>query len=204
MATPEQNKLLDMWRKIPDQVDAASENIIQVEDIREDLAEQATAIEDAVLDVAKTDLQTYLQTTKLAELQLLWPEVPGVLGPLYLVFGGTYGTIDYSTGNITDWEYRQDNLVPTPPPPPPPILPPGPPSPAYYVRYVYSSGDDPQIDTWVNDYAYGNDYLTKPLDTGGTYGLYENIDQLDTGLGVLNSNKDAVAGGEDVFSRYIP
>jgi hypothetical protein len=191
-----------MWRKIPDQVDDMATNIGQVEDIREELAEQATAIEDAVLDVAKTDLQTYLQTTKLAELQLVWPEVPGSLGPLYIVFGGTYGTIDYSTGGIHDWEYRQDNLVPSPPIPPSVI--PGPPSPAYYVRYVYTPGDDSQIDTWVNDYAYGNDYLTKPLDLSGTYGLYKNIDQLDDGLGVLNANKDALAGGEDVFSRYIP
>lgn len=191
----EQNKINEMYRKIPDQSDAAAANIGQVEDVREELAEQATAIEDAVLAVAEADLTVYLDTIKLAEISALYPPVPLVWGPVYIVYGGDYGTINYNNGNITDWEYLQDSLVvPIPPAPPTPPV----------VRYVYTPGDDPQIDTWVNDYAYGNDYLTKPLSTSGTYGIYENINQLDTGLNVLNANKTALDGGEDVFSRYLP
>lgn len=187
----EQNKLNEMYRKIPDQVDAMSENIGQLEDIRDELAEQTAAIEDAVLDVTEADLTIYLSTIKLIELSILWPPVPGVFGPLLLTFGPNYGAIDYATGGITDWQYTQVNLVF-------PFIPP------FFVRYVYTPAADPQIDQWVNDYAYSNNYLTKPLDTGGTYGLYENIIQINTGLGVLNANKNAVAAGEAVFSRYLP
>jgi len=197
----EQNKLNQMHRNIPDAVDRMEENIINVEDSRDELQEQATAIEDALCAVAEADLTAYLNTVKLAEIQAIWPPVPLVLGPVYIVYGGDYGTIDYSSGGITDWEFRQDNLV-IPPLPAPPI-----PVPPYYVRYVYLGtgwDGDTQIIQWVDDYAWGNDYLTKPLDLGGTYGLYESIDQLDNGLGVLNANKTATAAGEDVLSRYLP
>jgi len=196
----EQNKLNQMHRNIPDVVDQMEENIINLEDIQEELTEQSVAIEDALCAVAESDLTTYLNTVKLAELSLIYPP-SALVGPLYIVYGVNYGTIDYSSGNISDWDYRQDNLV-IPPFPAPPI-----PVPAYYVRYVYLGtgwDGDTQIAQWINDYAWGNDYLTKPLDLGGTYGLYENIDQINDGLGVLNANRSATAAGEDVLSRYLP
>lgn len=183
----EQNKLNEMFRKIPDQSDALDNNISQLQDIRDELNEQASAVEDAVCGVAESNLTTYLSTTKLSEIQLTYPTA-------YLVFGGTYGTIDYSTGNITDWNYYV-NITPTPPP----ILPPVP-----TIIYSYTPGDDPQIDQWVNDYAYGNELLTKPLDENGTYGIYAQIANTQTGIDLITANKNKLDAGADVYTRYIP
>jgi hypothetical protein len=118
---------------------------------------------------------------------------------VYIVYGGAYGTIDYTTGNITDWEYRQDNLVPTPSIPP--ALP-GPPVPAYYVRYEYTPGDDTTIDDLVADYSFGNDYLTRPPITGATYGIIPRIGSLTNAANILNENADKVGDSVAVFNKY--
>jgi hypothetical protein len=182
----EQNKLNQMHRNIPDIVEQMEENIINLEDIQEELTEQANAIEDAVCGVNKSDAIDLLENTVL-------PDHP--TGD-YVYYGPTFGIISFGDaedeppippGNLVDWAIMKTI----------PLLPDIP-------VYVYFPGDYPELDQWVSDYAWGNNYLTKPLDTSGTYGLYENIDQINTGLGVLNANKTVTAAGEDVLSRYLP
>jgi hypothetical protein len=60
MATEEATKLNQMYRNTPDQVDDLNNNIAQLEDIRDELQEQATAVEDALLDVAASRLTEFL------------------------------------------------------------------------------------------------------------------------------------------------
>ena len=60
MATEEATKLNQMYRNIPSQVDDLSNNIAQLEDIRDELQEQATAVEVALLDVAANRLIEFL------------------------------------------------------------------------------------------------------------------------------------------------
>ena len=170
----QQNKINEMYRKIPDQSAAAAANIGQVEDVRDELVEQADAIEEAILDVAEAEMRDYLENTKMAE-----------VGGDTVTYGPDFGTIDYSSGGITDFTIDATGV------------------PIYEYLGVGWDGDT-TITGLIGDYAYGNDALTKPLDTGGTYGIYANISQLDTGLGVLNANKAKLDAGEDVLSRYLP
>jgi hypothetical protein len=176
-----------MYRNIPTLSEGLSNNIGQLQDIRDDLDEQATAVEDAVLDVAKTDAEDIIENTILPEKQLIQPTA-------YVLYGGTFGSIAYGTGNITDWGIWYDV---TPPLPAPPI-------PVPTLLYSYTPGDYPDLDQLVSDYAYGNELLTKPLDTDGTYGIYAQIDNADTAISLLGDNKSMIDAGEGVFSRYIP
>ena len=183
-----------MDAKVDETVSNVEGSIGQVEEQIDVTLEEIVGVENGLCAVAETDLAAYLDGAKLTELQALWPAVPASLGPVYIVYGPTYGTIGYGTGNLTDWEYRQDNLV---------IVPPAiTPVPPYYVRYVYLAGDDTEIDTFVDDYAFGNDYLTRPQESGATYGLYDTYSSLNTAKDILTANKDKVAASASVFSRY--
>ncbi len=177
-------KIEQLIKEAPDKSAALSLNIDAVDDQIDELTEQATAWEDGVCGVAETDLTAYLSGPKLIELQLIYPAV-------YLTFGASYGTIDYTTGNITDWTYYID--VPNPIPPPLTI-----PTPVYW----YIPGSDPIIDVFVADYAFGNDQLTRPLTSGATYGLFESIDVLGDGRSILTENKAKIDDSVDVLSRY--
>ena len=182
MATPEQNKLLEMYRNIPGQSENYANNISELEDIRDDLIEQSAAVEDAVLAVAEAEAVTFITTTIL-------PLYPGG----YVLYGPNFGTIDYTTGGITDWAIWENIPSPVPPFLPVPT-----------IVYPYTPGDYPDLDQLVADYAYGNEYLTKPLDENGTYGIYANISNSQTAIDLITANKNKIDGGEDVFSRYIP
>ena len=179
----------------PDEAANIDTQVEQIEDVQAELEAKNQTIRECVTDKAEADMTDYLNTTKLAEIQAAWPEVPGVLGPVYIVYGGTYGTIDYSTGNITDWEFRQDNLV---------IVPPATePVPAYYVRYVYTPGDDTNIDGWASDYDFGNDYITHPIGIGAAYGLEPLVDMYEQGKATLLGNKAKIEASIDVFNKYL-
>ena len=197
MAQSALDKLGFMKDAVTEQVENLEGSVAQVEEQIVSFEDDIEGVEDALCAVAESDLADYLDTTKLAEIQALWPAVPLVLGPVYIVYGGTYGTIDYTTGNITDWEFRQDNLViifPAPAPVPP-----------YYVRYQYLGigwDGDTTITDFVNDFAFGNDYLTRPLDSGATYGLYANKDALSSAKGILETNTVKVDASEAIFVRY--
>jgi len=187
--------LQEMIGSAPSEAENIDESVAQIEEEQAKLAEKDAAIRECVTDVARDDSTDYLNTIKLAEIQAAFPEVPGVLGPVYIVYGGTYGTIDYATGNITDWEFRQDNYV---------IIPPAiVPDPAYYVRYVYTPGDDPSIDGWVDDYAFGNDYITHPVGIGAAYGLEPLSDMYEQGKSTLLGNKAKIEASVDVLKKYL-
>ncbi len=181
-------KIEQLIKEAPDKSAALSLNIDAVDDQIDELTEQATAWEDGVCGVAETDLTAYLTGPKLIEVQLTYPTA-------YLAFGGTYGTIDYTTGNITDWVYNIDVITPNPTPPPPTIT-------TTIPVYWYIPGLDPIIDVFVADYAFGNDQLTRPLTSGATYGLFESIDVLGDGRSILTENKAKIDDSVDVLSRY--
>ncbi len=186
MATDEANKLNEMYRNIPDQSEGMANNISQLEDIRDELSDQATAIEDGLLAVAEASAVVFIT-------DVILPMYPGG----YVLYGPTFGTIEYSVGNITDWAIWENITSPNPTPPPLTIVTPT-------IVYSYTPGDFPELDTWVNDYAYGNEYLTKPLDQNGTYGIYANIANTQVAIDLITANKNLLDAGEDVFTRYIP
>ena len=179
----------------PDEAANIDTQVAQIEDVQAELEEKSQAIRECVTDKAEEDLLDYLDTTKLPELELTYPEIPGVRGPVYLVTYGGFGTIGYGTGNITEWEFRQDNLE---------IIPPATePDPEYWVRYSYTPGDIPDIDGWVADYDFGNDYITHPVGIGAAYGLEPLVDMYEQGKATLLGNKAKIEQSIDVFKKYL-
>jgi hypothetical protein len=100
----------------------------------------------------------------------------------YMYYGPNYGAIDYDDGGITDWEVRDATT--------------------HLPIYTYTPGDYPDLDELVDDFAFGNDYITRPLTTGATYGLNPNISSLNDATAMLNENADKVADSVAVFNKY--
>jgi len=97
-------------------------------------------------------------------------------------YGPTFGIIQWSpSGNLTDWEIKDATNV---------------------TIYTYTPADYPDLDQWVDDYSFGNDYLTRPLTTGASYGINDSIASLETAKDLLNENADKVADSQAVFNRY--
>jgi len=181
-ANPATQKLKSMVDAAPDQVAALEKSIASVGNQIADLTAQSNAITDAVTDVAKADAITYITDNIL-------PLYPGG----YIVYGANFGLIDYTSGGITDWSIWTDVT-----PVPPPILPPVP-----TLQYSYTPGDYPDLDELVADYAFGNDYLTRPLTTGATYGLGPAASALTSAQNLLQENSDKVADSVNVFTKYL-
>ncbi len=186
MATEPNPVLSEMINDAPEQAAAADQSLTQIEDTQEKLGEESTAIEENVCDVAAADLRTYLEGPKLAEIQALYPAGIG-WAPVYLVIHEPpYGVIDYTTGNITAWEFLQDDIPFT----------------ASTVRYVYNSTSDPTITQWVDDFAFGNDYITHPLGNDAAYGLNPLIDSYGDAKSVVSAGKAKVEASVDILTRY--
>jgi len=257
MASDASNKINEMKRNIPDQSDGFANNISQLEDIRDELQEQATAIEDGLLDVSANRLLAFLQGKALAiengytykglweiggtysvgdtvvispddplidssssnfahyqcligntgseanfppNSPLIWTSIPYVL-TIYRVRIGS----EYNSSNLTNWSIQIETWIPpVPNPTPPPLFIPG-----YYTWIdIYSLtvnwDSNAQVIELISDWNYGYDLLTKELNTGGTYGLYANIANTNVAISLLNTNKNKVDAGDDVYSRYIP
>ena len=185
-------KLRLMRDSVDDQVDALSNSIAQVEDQITELTNEATSIETEITTPNANSAIDLLENTILID-----------KGGDYIEYGSTFGTISWDPkGNLTDWEVIQLVEQPQPPFPAPPV----PPIPT--PIYTYTPGDYPDLDEWVSDYAFANDYLTRPLIDSGlgseaSYGIYPTIANMNTGKEYLDNNKDKVQDSKDVFSRYI-
>jgi len=180
------DKLREMIGSAQTESENLQSGISQIEDIKEDVTEQISAIEDGLCTVAADDLTTYLTDVKLPEFQAIQPTA-------VLDFGGDYGSIDYDDGNITDWEIYYMTVV----------IPPA--TPVKVVLYEYEGtgwDSDEDIIKWVEDYDFGNDYLTRPLDSGATYGLIPYKENLDSALDILNNNKDKVDDSVAILGDY--
>ena len=190
MTTPDP-KLSEMINNAPVKVEASEKQITQIEDTQEELQEEIDAIEDNVCGVAADDLRTYLQGTKLTALRAVYPATIDY-GELQFVEGSTYGSIDYDTGNITDWKYRQEILAT---------------SGTYIDRYSYvpelNWDADQIIIDFVDDFNFGNDYLTRPLDSGASYGLYPLYAAYGSAKSNVTANKNKVEASVDVLERYL-
>jgi hypothetical protein len=184
MSIADTNKLTAMIKDVPDQVAGLESSIGSIGDTIDELKSQRSAIQTGVCGKAKTYMIAYITDNIL-------PLYPGG----YIVYGSGFGTIGFGTGNISAWAIYKDIVTPNPTPPPATITTPT-------LVYPYTRGDYSEIDQWVDDYDFGNDYITKPLTDGATYGLTPNISTLGLGKDILQENKDKIANSIDTFSRY--
>lgn len=187
------NKLTSMVKAAPDQVEGLSRSISSVQDEIDELSSQIGAINNGVCKNTRDQLADYLENVKMPEISV------DSTAQHRVYFGSTYGSIGYGTGNIEDWAIQAlINVIPPPPDPPIPV-------PTWVDVYVYEGvgwDDDAQIIEWINDYSFGNDYLTRPVTSGATYGLQPNKSLLNDGKAILERNKAKVDASITVLSRY--
>lgn len=101
----------------------------------------------------------------------------------YVWYGPDFGIIQWSPpGNLTDWEIRDST--------------------SHAPIYTYSQGDYPDLDTDVDDYEFGNDYLTRPLTDGASYGLKPSKTNLQYAQSILEENQDKIEDSATVFDKY--
>jgi hypothetical protein len=174
------DKLREMIFDAPEQSENIADNISQITDTRDEIQEQIDAVNTGMCSVAETDAKDYIENTIL----------PAVGGD-YVSYGTYFGSIDYSNGNLTDFEIYQTQVTP-----------PGSSSVSDTLLYTYSRGDYPTLDALVDDWDFGNDYLTRPLTSGATYGLIPYRDSLDDAIDILTENKDKVDGSVTYFETY--
>lgn len=180
------DKLREMIVDAPDKSDNLANSISQITDIRDEVNEEISAVQNGMCDVDETSMTVYLTNTKLPFFQITQPTA-------VLEFGATYGTIVYSTGNITDWEIYYMTV-----PIPPAVS-------VKVVLYAYEGtgwDNDALIIGWADDYSFGNDYLTRPLNSNATYGLIPYRDNLNTAITILTNNKNKIDASVSYFEDY--
>jgi hypothetical protein len=174
------NELQNMLDDAPDQVLAIGNSIGQIEDQIEDLQRQIDAVTDELCNFDATALIVYMNDVKIPELKQLYAASTATL-----VLGPTYNSFGYGTGNITDWVVSDATAG------------------TIYSYQGVNWDDDTSVTQFVVDYAFGNDYLTRPLTSGATYGLIPSRNNLTVALNILQNNQDKVEASIDVFERYV-
>lgn len=168
-----QDILNAMLNAAPDQVGALASNVEAINQQIVELTAQANAIEEGILEVDATALIIYLNDVKLVEFQVTEPFAT-------LVIGASYNVI-----NISDWEIldASANVI---------------------YKYLGVGWDgDAFITELVTDWAFGYDYLTRPLVSGATYGIYPQISSLSDAKSLLETNKAKIEASIDVLGRYV-
>ena len=130
------------------------------------------AVTDGLCNNAKDQLIDYLENVKMAE-----------VGGDTVTYGPSFGGIVFPSGNISDWSIDATSV------------------PIYEYLGVGWDGDA-KITQLITDYAFGNDYITRPVTGGATYGLKPNWDLVDKGKSILEENKTKIDESISVLSRY--
>jgi hypothetical protein len=171
-----------MINEAPAQVADVESSISQIEGQIDGLNEQINGVQNGMCAIAQTDLTSYLQTTKLPQIQNLYGTP--LNKPFSVVYGPKYGTINYTTGGITDFSIVDFLGV---------------------IQYKYLGANwdnDATIIKLITDHAFGNDYLTRPLTSGATYGLMPAKSNLEFAKGLLQENADKVSDSIGIFEDY--
>jgi hypothetical protein len=166
------------------QVSDLESSIGQVQDQIDSYTEQIDGIENGLCAPAETDLTDYLDNTKLAEVEADYGDPFNT--PFSVDYGANYGSISYTTGGITDFRIIDSTGN---------------------TMYEYNGvnwDSDATITKLVGDFAFGNDYLTKPLAGGGaSYGLYDNLSGMTSAKNLLTADKNKISSSVSVFEDYL-
>lgn len=179
----------DTLREMISEVDTTVSNIIgnitQIDTIIDAIQEQIDGITNALTNVCQTNVVDQLTNVKL----------PTFGAGAYIDYDGTFGDIGYGN-DLAGWRI----MIPAPPPIFP--LPPDPDIVVYEYGGVGWDGD-PTITKGVTDWNFGNDYLTKPLIAGATYGLIPYQTNLNTAKSMLQANITKLTDSKTIFADYI-
>jgi len=181
------DKLGQMSAESEFQAGNIEQSIEQVQEQIKEYNEEIDALQNGMCDVISHDttgtLTMYLDSTKLEEIELLYGDPFNT--PFELEYGPDYGKIDWEDGGVTDFKIVDSTAN---------------------TMYKYSGtnwDNDPYIQKLIDDFDYANDYLTRPLITGATYGLIPNRDNLLNAKALLEQNKNKIAASKDAFEGYF-
>lgn len=174
----------DVIRKMIDdvegQLEAIDNGILQIEGQIDAYNDEIDALEDEPGAINEADMTDYLNNTKVPYFQSIWV-VPPFFNTVYIEYGPNYGVYEYDAQNLTDWIiWRQPPTVP-PDPAPDPI--------EIYIYEGVGWDSDVNIIGYQDNWDWVNDYLTKPLDEGASYGLIPNRDSLEGAKSLLEVDK---------------
>lgn len=175
MSTP-QEILGQMIAVADEQTANLQTSIDQVQDQIDEYLDEIDGVENGLCGVAETDLTGYLDSTKVIELSYLDAD--------HVDYGPNYGNIDYTDGGITDFSIidTTGNII---------------------YKYLGINWDgDTIITKLITDFAFGNDYITRPLTSGATYGLQPNVDALTDAKSILIQNKNKISNSKTIFEDY--
>jgi hypothetical protein len=179
MATPSEI-LQGIIDNIDSQINDINNIVTQVDEQISILTEQISGVEEGLCDIAKNDLVTYMNDTKLSALQSLH----GGEVPYSFSEGTNFGSIDSDTGGITDWEVL-DNLG------------------ALVYKYQDLNWDDDSfIEEKINDFASGNSFLTNPMNAQDP-GLITLKDAQEVSKSNFEESVSSLTESKDVFSKYV-
>jgi len=182
MATP--SEILGGMIDVADeQAENTQTSIDQVQDQIDDVTEQIDGVENGMCMVAESELTGYLDGTKLPEIEALYGDPYNT--PFSVDYGANYGAINYDDGGLTDFRIIDSTGN---------------------TMYEYNGtnwDNDPIITKKIDDFAFGNDYLTRPMISGASYGLYPKLDALTSAKNLLQSNKTKIVNSKTAFGDYI-
>lgn len=186
--TTYQNTLKEMIGDVDDTVAGLDNSISQIEDQEDELQEQIDAIKNALTDACQTYLVDRLENVKL-------PYFQGIDPNAYLEYDPGFGSLGYGN-NLTGWRIKA--------PAPSSSVSISTPEDITLYEFEGSGWDsDENIEKWVSDWDFGNDYLTRPLTTGASYGLIPYKSNLGTARALLLENRDKISDSKDIFGDYI-
>lgn len=134
---------------------------------------QINAIKMCIINHCAAELQKYL-INKISSL---------TKSPAKLKLGPNFNKIEF--GNwLDDWKIidTQKNTI-------------------YQYKKV-NWDNDPVIIELMETWECAVDYLTRPLNTGATYGLFEYRKNIQNGLNILNENKSKIVEMREIFKKY--
>jgi len=166
-----------------DQVADIESSIDQINELILDTQTQIDGLQDGMCGVDETSMTIYLQDVKLPEIEALYG-IPGVNTPFSVDYGPDYGTINYVSGGIDDWAIV-DSTGNT------------------MYKYLGTNWDnDITAAGFITDYDFANDYLTRPLTSGASYGLKPYKSNLISAKSLLTQNKNKIAASKTVLEDY--
>ncbi len=168
----ESDKLRSMINSADEEVANIETNISSVDSQISDLQEEFDAIRDGMMTPAADDLLGYLDSTKVAEIEILYGDSTAVVG------------VQYDDINLTDWKIIDATAI------------------TRYEYLGVGWDGDTNVINYISSWNFGYDYLYHPLGTSGTYGIQPMIDALNNGKSTLNGNKDTISDSKTVFEDY--
>lgn len=170
--------LREMINVGPQQVEDIQSSIGQIDSQIDDLNTQIDGVQNGMCVIAELALTDYLENTKIAELEPIYGG-----GPYSVIYGPDYGTINYTTGGITDFVIVDVTSVPV-----------------YSLLLNWDA--DATITKLIDDYEFGNDYLTRPITSGATYGLIPARDNMLAAKSLLQENSDQIESSITTLEDY--